>query len=182
MLVNSWVGQAGHSYYSVCYDRLWLLWPREEDRPRAGFPSFSQREVSKDEFACEPSQVLAELRPCPWWMGYCRSEVVALRVPCLTKVCTFMKVHPTVITSDFAQWRVRTIWLPVGAPLPRSSTLPMSSRVSCCFTGHHRWSWSGFRCLRFPSEFFAPGIFASAFQRAAASRSSILAGMQPGHP
>lgn len=56
----------------------------------------SQREVSVDELACEPSpQVLAGLRPCPWWMGYCRSEVAALRVPCPTKACIFMTAHLT---------------------------------------------------------------------------------------
>lgn len=62
------------------------------------------------------------------------------------------------------------------------SALPTSSRVSCCFTGHHRRSWSGLRCLGSPLSFFAPGILASVIQRAAVSRSSILAGMQPGHP
>lgn len=125
MLVNSWGGQAGHGYYGVCYDRLWLLWPREADRTRAGSP-LSQREASMDEPACEPSQVLAGLRPCPWWIGYCRSEVAALRVPCLTKACIFMIVHLTVITLGLAQWqlwRLRKIWLPVGALMPRSSTL-----------------------------------------------------------
>lgn len=102
VLVSSRVGQAGHGYYSVCYDSLWLLWPREEDSLRAGSPSLSQREVSMDELACGPSQVPAGLRPCPWWTGYCRSEVAALGVPCLTKACIFMIVHLIVITSDFA--------------------------------------------------------------------------------
>lgn len=40
-------------------DRLLLLWPREEDRPRAVSPSFSQREVSIDGLACEPFQLPA---------------------------------------------------------------------------------------------------------------------------
>lgn len=124
-------------------------------------------------------------------MGYCRSEIAALRVPCLTKG---LHLHDS--APDCHHLRLCTVaamereddlaacWgLIAQVKHPASpGALPMSSRVSCCFTGHHRWSWSGLRCLRFPSEFFAPGIFASVFQRAAASRSSILAGMQPGHP
>lgn len=31
--------------------------------------------------------------------------------------------------------------------------LPTSSRVSCCFTGHRRRSWSGLRCLGSPLSF-----------------------------
>lgn len=85
-----------------------------------------------DELACEPSQVLVGLRPCPWWTGYCRSEAAALRVPCLTKACIFMIVHLTVITLGLAQWQLRgvsKIWLPVVALMPRSSTLPF--QVPC---------------------------------------------------
>lgn len=44
---------------TVSADRPWLLWPREEDRPQAGSPSLSQREVSIDGLACELSQAMA---------------------------------------------------------------------------------------------------------------------------
>lgn len=56
-------GQARYGYYMSAH-RSSFLWPREEDRTRAGSPSFSQREVSIDGLACEPFQVPAGLRPC----------------------------------------------------------------------------------------------------------------------
>lgn len=98
-------------------------------------------------------------------MGYCRSEIAALRVPCLTKG---LHLHDS--APDCHHLRLCTVaamereddlaacWgLIAQVKHPASpGALPMSSRVSCCFTGHHRWSWSGLRCLRFPSEFFCP--------------------------
>lgn len=116
----------------------------------------------------------------------------SLRVPCLTKGLHLHDSAPDchhlrlcTVAAMESEDDLAACWGPIAQVKHPASpgALPMSSRVSCCFTGHHRWSWSGLRCLRFPSEFFAPGIFASVFQRAAASRSSILAGMQPpGHP
>lgn len=44
---------------TVSADRPWLLWPRKKDRPQAGSPSLSQREVSIEGLACEPSQAMA---------------------------------------------------------------------------------------------------------------------------
>lgn len=44
---------------TVLADRPWLLWPRKKDRPQAGSPSLSQREMSIDGLACEPSQAMA---------------------------------------------------------------------------------------------------------------------------
>lgn len=38
--------------------------------------------------------------------------------------------------------------------------LPTPSVLSCCFTGHHRWSRSGLRCLGSAPEFFASGTLA----------------------
>lgn len=190
VLVNSWGGQAGHGYYSVCYDRLWLLWPREEDRPRAGSSSLSQREVSMDELACEPSQVLAGPRPCPWdWLlqirGSCSRGTLpdkGLHLHDSAPDCHHLRLSTVAAVGSeedlAACWGLDAQVKPSAFP----DALPTCYRVSCCFTGHHRRSWSGLRCLGSPLSFFAPGILASVIQIAAASRSSILAGIQPGHP
>lgn len=80
---------------TVSADRPRFLRPREEDRPGAGSPSLSQRQVSIDGLACEPSQVLAGLRPCPWWDGTTADQRQLLsRYPCpviMTKACIFMR-------------------------------------------------------------------------------------------
>lgn len=145
-----------------------------------------------DELACGPSQVLAGLRPCPWWTGYCRSEVAALRVPYLTEACIFTIVHLIVITSDFAQWqlwRLRKIWLgcllgphcPGQAPASPGA-LPTSSRLSCCFTGHHRWSWSGLRCLRSPLSFLSLESLPLKFREQLHQEAPFLQGCNQGIP
>lgn len=54
----SW-GEPGWARLLVSADRPWRLWPRKEDRPQAGSPSLSQREVSTDGLACELSQAMA---------------------------------------------------------------------------------------------------------------------------
>lgn len=117
-----------------------------------------------DELACGPFPGSCWAQALSMVDGLLQIRGSCSQAPCLTKACIFTIVHLIVITSDFAQWqlwRLRKIWLPVGVPLPRSSTC-LSRCPANVFQGKLLLHWTSQVVLvwtqmpKIPSEFFCP--------------------------
>lgn len=130
-----WELGAGHfSWGEPGWARLpWLLWPREEDRPQVGSPSLSQREMSIDGLACDPSQAMAgsALYVVGWVKGRCSQGTLSQNNG--KGLHLHETVHLTAITSGLHRGTVESeddlaaYW----ELLPRSRILPLQVPCQC---------------------------------------------------